>query len=39
MNIMTDIALIGFIVENIRGIQTTLSKKVLVIGVFGSRIL
>ncbi|OAQ64781.1 hypothetical protein VFPPC_06008 [Pochonia chlamydosporia 170] len=38
MNIITDLALIGIMVENIRGIQTTWSKKVLVIGVFGSRI-
>ncbi|KAH0594423.1 hypothetical protein MHUMG1_07773 [Metarhizium humberi] len=38
-NVITDIFLIGIIVHNIRGIQTSWSKKALVIGVFGSRIL
>ncbi|KID86812.1 choline transport protein [Metarhizium guizhouense ARSEF 977] len=38
-NVITDVALIGIIVHNIRGIQTSWSKKALVIGVFGSRIL
>ncbi|KHO00279.1 uncharacterized protein MAM_02202 [Metarhizium album ARSEF 1941] len=38
VNIITDIVLICFIVHSIRGIQTSLSKRVLVIGVFGSRI-
>ncbi|OAA47134.1 hypothetical protein NOR_02770 [Metarhizium rileyi] len=38
-NIVTDLVLIGIVVYNIRGIQTDGSKKALVIGVFGSRIL
>lgn len=38
MNIITDIALIAIMVENVRRIQTTWGKKTLVICVFGSRI-
>ncbi|EFY91775.1 hypothetical protein MAC_02060 [Metarhizium acridum CQMa 102] len=39
VNVITDVVLIGIIVHNVRGIQTSWSKKVLVNGVFGSRIL
>ncbi|OAA39933.1 hypothetical protein ISF_09835 [Cordyceps fumosorosea ARSEF 2679] len=39
VNIITDLLLIGIMVENVRRIQTSWSKKVLVICVFGSRIL
>ncbi|KAJ6784664.1 hypothetical protein PWT90_03227 [Aphanocladium album] len=38
-NIITDLLLMGIMVENVRRIQTSWSKKVLVICVFGSRIL
>ncbi|KAK2591188.1 hypothetical protein QQS21_011122 [Conoideocrella luteorostrata] len=39
VNIVTDLAIIAVMVENIRKIQTTWAKKALVISVFGSRIL
>lgn len=38
-NIVTDLAIIGIMVENVRRIQTSWAKKILVTGVFGSRIL
>lgn len=38
-NIVTDVAIVGIMVENARRIQTSWGKKILVIGVFGSRIL
>jgi hypothetical protein len=38
-NIVTDIAIIGMVVENLRRVQTSLGKKIFVISVFGSRIL
>ncbi|KAK7398530.1 hypothetical protein QQX98_012078 [Neonectria punicea] len=37
-NIVTDIAIVAIMAENARKIQTSWSKKMLVIGVFGSRI-
>lgn len=39
VNIITDILLIAIMVENVRRIQTSWSKKIMVICVFGSRIL
>ncbi|ATY60490.1 hypothetical protein A9K55_005472 [Cordyceps militaris] len=39
VNIVTDLLLIGIMVENVRRIQTSWSKKTVVICVFGSRIL
>ncbi|OAA50749.1 hypothetical protein BBO_00696 [Beauveria brongniartii RCEF 3172] len=39
INIPTDVLLIGIMVENVRRIQTSWSKKVLVISLFGSLIL
>lgn len=39
VNILTDLILIGIMVENVRRIQTAWSKKFLVISVFGCRIL
>ncbi|KAJ2971431.1 hypothetical protein NQ176_g7687 [Zarea fungicola] len=38
LNILTDLILIGIMVENVRRIQTAWSKKLLVISVFGCRI-
>lgn len=38
-NILTDLMIVGLMVNNVRKIQTTWSKKFLVMGVFGSRIL
>lgn len=38
-NILTDIAIVGIMVNNVRKIQTSWGKKALVMGVFGSRIL
>ncbi|KPM34783.1 hypothetical protein AK830_g11781 [Neonectria ditissima] len=37
-NIVTDVAIVAIMTENARKIQTSWSKKMLVIGVFGSRI-
>ncbi|KFA69709.1 hypothetical protein S40285_08106 [Stachybotrys chlorohalonatus IBT 40285] len=38
-NIVTDVAIIAIMVDNVRRIQTSWGKKTLVIGVFGCRIL
>ncbi|KAJ4154142.1 hypothetical protein LMH87_010605 [Akanthomyces muscarius] len=38
INIITDLLLIGIMIENVRRIQTSWSKKAVVISVFGSRI-
>lgn len=38
-NIVSDLALVGIMIVNVRGIQTTWAKKAVVMCVFGSRIL
>lgn len=38
-NIITDVAIVVIMCENVLKIQTSLSKKILVMSVFGSRIL
>lgn len=39
VNMATDVVIVAIMAENIRRIQTSITKKILVITVFGSRIL